>query len=269
MGKYFLYIILIALSVIFVFPLFWLLSGSLKNFAEFFAYPPVLFPKNPKFLNFTKIFSLFPFHRYILNTMVMSGVITILQLLTSSTAGFSFATMDFKGKNLIFIIFLTGMMVPFTVILIPLFYIIRTLNLIDTPLALVLPFVFTSYGIFLMRQFFMGVPKDLYDAAVIDGSSPFRIYHTIYLPLSTPVIATLGIQAFVFFYNNLLWPLIIINSEEKKTISIGLLSLISRETSYPHLVMAGAVICIFPSLVLFIVLQKYFVKGIIMTGIKG
>jgi multiple sugar transport system permease protein len=263
------YLVLCVLVVVYAGPIVWMLLSSMKNLRQFFAYPPVFFPVPMRFENYAEVFRLFPLARYIINTVFIAGVITVAQLFSTSTAGFAFAALNFKGKKTIFLVFLAGMMVPFTVVLIPLFTLIRNLGLVDTYWGLIVPFVFSPYGIFLMRQFFLGIPKDLYDSAHIDGCSEFRIYRSIYLPLSGPALATLTIQAFVFFYNGLLWPLIVINTELKKTVSVGLLSLIARDVTSPHLVMAGAAVSVIPMVIVFISFQKYFIKGIVMTGLKG
>lgn len=259
----------IVFAAVFFFPIFWMLSSSLKDLAAFFAFPPQFLPQDPQFGNFVEVFTLFPLARYIVNTIGVAAVITAIQLFTTSTAGFAFATMPFKGKNALFLTFLSGMMVPFTVVLIPLFMLVRQLGLIDTYWGLIVPFAFSPYGIFLMRQFFMTIPNEMFQSGIVDGCSEYRIYASIYMPLSGPVLTTLTIQAFVFFYNGLLWPLIIINTELKKTVSVGLLTLISREVVSPHLVMAGAAACVIPTIVVFVALQRYFVKGVVMTGLKG
>lgn len=263
------YLLATILAVLFLFPFFWMIIGSLKDFRGFYDYPPSFVPNPVQWENYAEVVRLIPLFRYIINTLLMAAAITVCQLISSSTAGFAFATLRFRGKEVIFMIFLAGLMVPFTVVLIPLFLIIRLFGLIDTYAALVLPFVFTPFGIFLMRQFFMGVPRSLFESAKIDGASTFGIYARIYLPLSGPVMATLGILAFVFFYNNLIWPLIVINTEALKTVSVGLLSFTGREGTSPHLIMAGATVSVVPTIVLFIVLQKYFVEGITVTGLKG
>lgn len=263
------YVVLTAVAALYAGPILWMVVSSLKNLRQFFAYPPIFFPRPLRLENYAEVFDLFPLGRYIVNTVLVAGVITVAQLFSTSTAGFAFAALEFKGKKVIFLVFLAGMMVPFTVVLIPLFSLIRQFGLVDTYLGLIVPFVFSPYGIFLMRQFFLGIPKDLYDSAHVDGCTDYRIYWSIYLPLSGPALATLTIQAFVFFYNGLLWPLIVINTELKKTVSVGLLSLIARDVTSPHLVMAGAAVSVIPMVIVFVSLQKYFIKGIVMTGLKG
>jgi multiple sugar transport system permease protein len=263
------YFVATTLAVFFIFPFFWMIVGSLKDFRGFYDYPPSFLPVPAYWSNYAVVVDLIPLFRYVLNTLFIAAAITVCQLISSSTAGFAFATLQFRGREFLFMTFLAGLMVPFTVVLIPLFLIIRLLGLIDTYVALILPFVFTPFGVFLMRQFFMGLPLSLFDSAKIDGASPFGIYARIYLPLSGPVMATLGILAFVFFYNNLIWPLIVINTESLKTVSVGLLSFTGREGTSPHLIMAGATVSVVPTIVLFILLQKYFVEGITMTGLKG
>jgi multiple sugar transport system permease protein len=164
---------------------------------------------------------------------------------------------------------LASMMIPGTVILIPLFKIVQALKLIDTYAGLILPFVFTGYGTFMMRQFFRGLPRELYAAARVDGAGYWTIYTQIYLPLAKPALATLGTLAFVFFWNSLLWPLVATNSDVMKTVPVGMSGLVAQNSGYPHLIMAGATITVLPGLVLFLLMQRYYTQGFVMSGVKG
>ena len=250
-------------------PFLWMISGSFKSFIEFYRFPPSLIPDFFHLQNYRDALTLVPLVRFIMNSIFLAAVVTACQVITSSMSGFALATMEFKGRDVIFLTFLSGLMIPFQVILIPLFMIITHLGLVNTYWALILPFVFTPFGVFLTRQFFKSIPKDLFEAGKIDGASDFRVFISIYLPLSTPVVSALSILCFIFFYNNLLWPMIVIRTQSLQTVSLGLMSFVGRDIAYPHIVMAGATICIIPTLLVFLCLQKYFIRGITMSGIKG
>lgn len=263
------YVIILVLAAIFLLPLVWMIALSLKSFGEFYDYPPTFFTDAPQWNNFFQVLDEFHLGRYLLNSVIVSAAIAGGQIITASTAGFAFATLHFTGKRILFLVFLSSMMVPGAVILIPLFLIAQRLGMVDTYAGLIIPFVFTGYGIFLMRQFFLGIPRDLFDAAIVDGASFYRVYANIYMPLAKPAIATLFTLAFVFFWNTLLWPVVIINSDSLKTIPVGVAGLVGFNNSFPHLVMAGATLMILPALALFLILQRYFMRGFIMSGIKG
>lgn len=263
------YGITLILAAVFLLPLAWMMALSVKSFGQFYDYPPTFFTTVPQWQNFYQVLDEFHLGRYLLNSIVVSTAIAGLQIVTASSAGFAFATLTFRGRRVLFMLFISSMMVPGAVILIPLFLIAQRLGMVDTYAGLIIPFIFTGYGIFLMRQFFLGIPRDLFDAAIVDGASFYRVYASIYLPLAKPAIATLFTLAFVFFWNTLLWPVVIINSDQLKTIPVGVAGLVGFNNSFPHLVMAGATLMILPALVLFLILQRYFMRGFIMSGIKG
>jgi len=263
------YVVLVPLALIFVMPFIWMVALSVKNLGNFYEYPPQLLTPQPAWSNYNQVLEQFSLFRYLLNSLIVAGTITALQLVTASMAGFAFAMLSFRGKHAIFMLFLASMMIPGTVILIPLFKVVLTLRLIDRYSGLILPFMFTGYGTFLMRQFFRSLPRELFAAARIDGANYFQIYWTIFLPLARPVLASLGTLAFVAFWNSLLWPLVATNSDEMKTIAVGIAGLVGQNASYPHLIMAGATIAVMPTIALFIVLQRYFTQGFVMSGMKG
>jgi multiple sugar transport system permease protein len=244
-------------------------SLSFKTLDGFYEYPPKLLTKHPQWSNFTDVLEKFSLFRYLFNSIFVSLLASFLQLLLSATAAFSFAVLYFKGRDTLFMLFLSSMMIPGTVILIPLFYVVQKLELINTYAGIFLPFIFTGYGVFMMRQFFLSLPRDFFEAARIDGGGYLRIFLSIYLPLSKPALATLGMLSFMSFYNTLLWPLIVINDNDMKTIPVGIAGLVGVNTTFPHLIMAGATLTILPALILFFALQRFFINGFIMSGVKG
>ncbi|MEC0372368.1 carbohydrate ABC transporter permease [Paenibacillus chibensis] len=263
------HILLIAGAVIMIMPFLWMLSTSFKSFADSMKVPPTLFPMEWHFDNYAKVLSTIDFGRYYANTIVVTVGRTVGQLLLCSLAAYSFACLKFPGKNIIFLALLAVLMVPSQVVMIPSFVIMRELNWLDTFYVLIIPGIFSAFGTFLLRQFFMTLPKDLEEAAKIDGCSYFRIYWSIYLPLSKSALVSLAIFTILASWNELLWPLIMTSSEDMRVLSIGISTFQGQHsTDYP-LLMAGAVMATLPIIILFIFLQRYFIEGIAMNGIKG
>lgn len=262
------HIILLGGAITMVIPFIWMLSTSLKTNLEVFNIPPTIIPPSPQWQNYIEIFKVVPFGRWFLNSVFITVTHTILYLLIASLAGFTFARLRFPGRDLIFTLYLATLMVPGEVTLIPKFILMKELHLIDTFAALIVPGVFNAYGVFLLRQFFMTLPESLEEAAILDGASYFRIYWNIVLPLAGPALATLGIFSFMGAWNDFLWPLIVINSEKMKPLSVGLASFHGLyETNWPYL-MAASTVALIPIILVFVVAQKYFVKGIALTGLK-
>lgn len=264
------YAVIALLSVLFAAPFVWMLSLSLKSMAEIYEYPPRLLPRSLKWSNYSEVLQQLSLFRYLGNSLFVSIATALLQLVLATTSAFALAVLSFRGKSFLFSLFLASMMVPGTVILIPLFLICQKLGLIDSYAGLILPFLFSGYGIFLIRQFFLGLPRDYFEAARLDGSGYFGIYMNIYLPLSVPALATFGTLSFISFYNSLLWPLVAVNSEGLKTISVGVAMLVGQyDYITPHLVMAGAAIMVVPAIVVFLFFQRFLIRGIVMSGVKG
>ncbi|MCJ8013832.1 carbohydrate ABC transporter permease [Paenibacillus sp. KQZ6P-2] len=263
------HVLLIAGAVLMIMPFLWMLSTSFKSFADSMKVPPTLFPAEWHFENYSKVLSTIDFGRYYVNTIIVTIGRTVGQLLLCSLAAYSFASLKFPGKNLIFLAMLAVLMVPSQVVMIPSFVIMRELNWLDTFYVLIIPGIFSAFGTFLLRQFFMTLPKDLEEAAKIDGCSYFRIYWNIYLPLSKSALVSLAIFTILASWNELLWPLIMTSSEDMRVLSIGISTFQGQHsTDYP-LLMAGAVMATLPIIILFIFLQRYFIEGIAMNGIKG
>ncbi len=266
-----LYLITAAGAVIMLLPFYWMVASSLMTLPEIIARPPVWFPRVPQLHNYADLAAALPIDRIYINSLIVTISVTILVLFTSSLTGFGFAKYHFPGRDTLFLLVLATMMIPFFLLLIPVFFIVKELGWVDTYLGLIVPNAVTAYGIFLMRQFILGVPDELLDAARIDGSSEFGLYWRIVLPLSGPALAALTILAFLYHWNAFLWPLVVIRSQDLWTIPIGLnnLRLYASSTDTLDLQMAGATIAVVPVLIVFVALQRYFIQGITLSGLKG
>jgi len=265
----FLHALLLSGSVIMIVPFLWMLSTSLKEPGDIFAYPPQWIPQPIMWQNYVETVTIMPFGRFYLNSLIQATSVTVLQLLTASLAAFAFARLRFPGRDTLFLLYLGTMMIPFPVTMIPNFILMRFLHWIDTYWALIFPPAFSAFSTFLLRQYFLTIPFELDDAARVDGASSFRIWWQIVLPLSGPALATLAIFTFLGEWNNFLWPLIVTNSEEMRTLPVGLASLQSQYSVQWHLLMAGSVIALLPILIIYIIGQKWFVHGITLSGMGG
>jgi multiple sugar transport system permease protein len=269
LGHLLLHLLLIAGSVIMVLPFIWMLSTSLKLPGEIFTYPPIWIPTTLAWENYTKTVTIMPFGRFYFNSLVVALSVTFFQLLTASLAAFAFARLRFWGRNALFLLYLATLMIPFHVMLIPNFILVRFLGWYDTYQALILPPAFSALSTFLLRQYFLGLPLELDEAARIDGASSLRIWWQIILPLSGPVLAALTIFTFLNAWNDFLWPLVITNSLEMRTLPVGLTAFQGQYKVEWHLLMAGAVIAMVPVLIVYILAQKKFVEGITLAGLGG
>lgn len=264
-------LIILALGGLFMLvPLAWMLSASLMPLSEVVKVPPVWFDISKYSLNnYRETLVDLEFARFFLNSLFIAVVITAAQLFTSSMAGYAFARFRFPGRSVLFVVVLSTMMIPFQVIMIPLFLMMIGLNLDNTFGGLILPAIVSPFGIFMMRQSMMSIPTALLEAARIDGASEFYIFFRIVLPLSRTALAALGILVFLASWDNYLWPLIITNSESLWTLPIAMSRLTEQYLSQTHLQMAGAAIMFLPILIVFIVLQRHFIEGIALGGLKG
>jgi len=270
LGKVIVYIILILIALIMIIPFLWMLSASIKSDREVFQMNPfVWIPENPKWNNYTNIWTKIPFGKFVSNTVFLTIVVTCLQLITSSFAAYSFAKLHFRHKNGLFLAYIATIAMPWQVYMVPQFIMMRKMGLNDKLLAIIFLQAFSAFGVFMMKQFYEGIPDDLCEAARIDGMSEYRIYASIMLPLSKPALSTLTIFTFVATWNDYLGPLIYLKSQEKKTIQLGLKMFISQYSSDYGLIMAGSVLSLIPVLIVFLILQKYFVEGVASTGLKG
>lgn len=267
--KVFLYIGLVVFSAIFLVPFAWMISSSIKLDKDILKVPIVWIPENPRWVNYINIWSQIPLKIFTVNTLKITFVTAIVQLFTSSFAAYAFAKLDHKHKDKLFLAYIATIAVPWQVYMVPQFIMLRSWNLNDTHFAIILIHSFTAFGVFLMRQFYMGIPDSLCEAARIDGMSEYGIWAKIMLPLSKPALSTLFIFTFVNTWNDFLGPYIYLTTKERKTIQIGLRVFMDDYTQDYGLVMAGAVLSLVPVLIIFLSLQKYFVEGIASTGVKG
>jgi multiple sugar transport system permease protein len=256
-------------AVIMVGPFVWELLTSFKTFGESIQVPPVVFPAVPQWENYQEVFDTLPFAAMFTNTVLMTIARTAGQVIFCSMAGYAFARLHFPGRNFIFGLFLAVLMVPSQMHLIPQYQIMQSLGLLNTIPALALPGMFSAFGTFLMRQFFMQLPPELEEAARIDGANPWQIYWMIMLPLAAPGMLALGLLVAIWSWNDLLWPLVVNTDPEKMPLSAGLASLQGEHlTNYPVL-MAGALMASLPLIIGFIIFQRQLIQGIATTGIKG
>jgi len=263
------YTLLIILTLSMLIPFLWMLSTSLMSELEVYQFPPKFIPSTLKWSNFIEAMSMQPFGRYFLNTFIVSSASVIGQLIFCSMAAYAFARIRFLGRDKIFGLYLSTMMIPAIVTIIPAFLIINIFGWMNTYWALFTPTISSVWGIFLLRQFFQTIPKDLEDAARVDGASEFTIFWKIILPLSKPALATLAIFAFMGSWKDFLWPLIVTNRMDMRTVEVGIANFSSLySTDWPHQ-MAAAVVVMLPIIIVFFIAQKYFVRGITLTGMKG
>lgn len=277
------YLALVAVALVTVGPFLWLLVTALKGGGEnIFAYPPVLVPQEPTLANFGAVWQAVPFGRYLINSTLVATLSVVLNLLFASMAAYPLARMRFKGRESFFLVILATMMVPFPVILIPLFITVMKIHagfLSGLPAAfqspywlymwLVLPTSVSAFGIFLLRQAFRAIPKELEEAVVMDGGTPLDIWWKVMIPLSRPAIATLAIFTFVGSWGDFLWPLIVLREPDLYTLPVGVAYLAGTFSANWRLIAAGSVLAIVPIVVFFLVLQRYFIGGATAGAVKG
>jgi multiple sugar transport system permease protein len=264
------YLVLSILTVIMALPFLWMLSSSFKSQGYIFIYPPQWIPNPVRWENYIDLLHEMPFATFFYNSAKIAFLVTVGQLLTCSLAAYAFARFQFPGRETLFSILLATLMVPFQVTMIPVFITMFKLNLLDTHLALWGPsFLGGAYGTFLLRQFFLTLPPELEDAAMIDGCGRFGIWWRIFLPLSKPALATLAIFVFMGQWNDLLGPVLYLSTKAKMTLTIGMAMMFQQWGATPwNLVMAGSVVMVLPILIIYFLGQKYFVQGIVTTGLK-
>jgi multiple sugar transport system permease protein len=264
-----LYLFLVGASFVMLFPFLWMLSSSFKPDSAIFAFPIRWIPQNLFPQNYVRVWNTIHYGRLLYNTIFLTVLITLIQIVTCTLAGYAFAKIPFPESRIAFVCYLATLMVPFQVVMIPQFTIIRMMGLMNSPWAIILIQAFSPFGVFMMRQSFLNIPTELSEAARIDGFSELGIYYKIILPLSKPAIASLSIFTSVAVWNDFLTPLIYLNSSSKFTIQLGLRSMFAEYTADYGGVMAGAVLAILPVLLVFLFLQRFFIEGIAMAGIKG
>lgn len=262
-------IVLAIAALITLVPFIWMISTSFKDISDVFIYPPTFFGEKFKWENYPNVLQTIDFVGMLKNTVIVTVIVALGQLLTSSMAGFAFSYLNFKGRETLFKFFLFAIMIPFHVMLIPTFVIMKNINLLNTLWSLILPCIISPLGIFMMRQSYMSTPKSLGEAAQIDGCSKLGIWWRIYLPLTKPTLATLAIFSFMQTWNDFIRPLIFLNSNTKMTLTLGLYNMIGNYATDWGLMMAAVIMSILPVLIFYLALQDFFVEGIAMTGLKG
>ena len=268
LGTIVLYTLFSIVAIIFTLPFFLMLSSAFKTSAEIIQVPPSFFPRDPSLSSFRTVFNEAPYLTWFRNSLMVSGTITVIVMFLCSLGGYIFAKFDFPGRDLIFVVLLATMMVPFTVLLIPSYLIVNELRLINSLWALIIPAMVNAFGIFLMRQFISGIPSDLIEAARLDGASEFAIFLRIVLPMAKPPLAALGIFTFLAAWNDYLWPLIVINDLEKSTLPLALTFFNSQYAQRYDLTMAAASMAVIPIIIVFIIFQKQIVNALVLAGIK-
>lgn len=264
----FAYLLLLLAAALCLFPFLYMLSLSLQSDADIFSGVPILIPQTLTFTNYVDIWQKAPFARFVLNSVVVAGGITLLHLIFDPLAGYVFAKLDFPGKRFLFVAVLSTLMIPFFIRMIPLYVLTARMGWLDTYQGLIVPFAMSAYGIFLMRQFIHPIPSELIDAARIDGCSEIGIYWRIVVPQVKPALATLALLTFVFQWNEFLWPLVAVSSTEMRPITTGLTLFNQEFFTQWNMTATGGVILFVPSLVLFLFTQRYFVRSVMLAGMK-
>ncbi len=262
-------ILLTVVLLIFLTPFVWMLATALKPAAEVFATPPKLFGSELRFQNFSEAWNYVPFGRYMLNGLFVSVMGTLVVCLTSIFAAYAFARLSFKGRDIVFLLYLVTLMVPQEVMIVPMFILMQQFDWVNSYQALILPWAFSAFGTFLLRQFFLNIPRELEEAALVDGANRLRILWQVIVPIARPAVAVLAVFTFINYWNSFLWPLIITNSADKFTVPVGLNGFLGQQGNQWHLLMAAATISMLPTVIVVLLLQRHLVRGIAMSGLGG
>ncbi len=263
------YILLIAAAAVMIFPFLWTIVTSLKPEGEIVRYPPGFLPEVWTFTNYIEIWVQLPFFTFLKNSVIFSIGVTFCTLLFDSMAAYAFARLQFRGRNPLFILVLCALMIPIQITMIPLFIMVNSLGWIDTYAGLIVPRLTNAFGIFMLRQFFVGLPRELDDAARVDGCNEFRLYWQIILPQAKSAMIALGIFNLMHSWNDLLWPLVITSTESMRTLTAGLTLLVGQHVVEYGLLTSSSILVLAPLIIAFLFAQKYFIQGITFTGIKG
>ncbi len=264
-----LYATLIAGAILAIFPMVWMVSASVMPTGTANSAPPHFLPPSITFEHYRTLFARLNLGRYLLNSTLVATTVTVLSLLINSLAGYAFAKLRFQGRERAFRILLTGLVVPVQVAMLPLFLLLKELGFINTYAGVIVPGMASIFGIFLVRQYALSVPDDLLDAARIDGADEFRIYRSVVVPSILPILATLAIWTFLNTWNDFMWPLIVLSDESHWTLPVAIANLVGEHVQDTELMMAGSVITVLPVMGVFLVLQKYYVEGIMAGSVKG
>ncbi len=263
------YLVLALVSLVVAFPILMAFSYSFMTESEIATFPPPILPRGLHLDNYNRVVSTIPIFRYLLNSFVASSLVVVGQLVTASLAAYAFAFLAFRGKNLLFLVFLSTMMIPWEATIIPNYMTMRQLGWLDTYQGLSVPFMAQAFGTFLLRQSFLQLPRDLFDAAVVDGASKFRFLWWIVIPLSRPALGTLAVYSFLATWNQYFWPLLVTNQTLMRTTQVGVAQMRFEETLRWGYLMAGVSMIVLPTLVLLVLGQRQLVRGLTAGAIKG
>lgn len=263
------YFALAITALLVLFPLIWALAVSLMTPSQVNAYPPALVPASPQWSNYAQVVQSAPIGRFLLNSLLVAGSITLAQMATASLSAYAFAFMRFPGRTALFGLFMSTLMVPWEVTMIPNFLTVRFLGLLDTYAGLILPFAATAFGTFLLRQYFLQIPRDLEDAARIDGCGRLRFLWSVVLPLSRPGLITFGAYTFLSSWNQYLWPLLVTESREMRTAQIAVRFLMNEEARQYNVIMAGVILFFLPAALMLLWGQRYLARGLMEGAVKG
>lgn len=268
LGRVALHAVLLGLGLLFALPFVWSLSTSLKPLADLFAVTPNLIPSEWRWENYADVFETVPFGRFYLNTVLVTLARVVGQVFLASLAAFAFARLRFPGREALFFLLLSALMIPEQVIIIPRYILMREFGWLDSYQGLIVPLLFSAFGTFLLRQFFLGIPNDYQEAATLEGANPFQIYWQIFLPLARPALAAFAFLVLQWSWNEFLWALIVTNSTEKQVLSVGIALFQGQYTTNTAVMLAAANLATLPVLILFVFFQKQLIEGIALSGLK-
>ena len=264
-----LYALMVLGALLSLLPMVWMVSASLMPAGEASTYPPRLFPRTVTLEHYVALFTRLNLGRYLLNSALIAGTVTLISLVVNSMAGYAFAKLRFRARDRLFRVLAAGLVLPVQVAMLPLFLLLKQLGLINSYWGVIIPGLASIFGIFLIRQYATSIPDDLLDAARIDGAGELRIYWTVVLPTIVPILATLAIWTFLSTWNDFMWPLIVLSDESRYTLPVALASLVGEHVQDTELMMAGSVLTVLPVLIVFLFLQRYYVQGIMVGSVKG
>jgi multiple sugar transport system permease protein len=268
-SKFWLHAALIAIAALTLVPMLWMVSASFMRPGEANHMPPPLWPGAPTPQHYLELFTRLSLLRNLLNSLLVATVTTTVSLVLNAMAGYAFAKLRFRGRDRVFGLLLIGMVVPAQVGMLPLFLMVQKIGLVNTPWGVMIPGLASIFGIFMIRQYALSIPDELLDAARVDGASEWKIFVTIVMPLLRPILSTWAVFSFMSQWNDFLWPLIVLSDEAKFTLPVALASLSGEHVQDTELMMAGAVVTVIPVLVLFLVLQRAYIRGVMMGSVKG
>jgi len=268
LSRLLLHLVLLTVGVLFMLPFVWSISTSLKPLGDLFQVRPSLIPSEIRWQNYRDVFDAVPFLRFYINSIVVTAARTVGQVALAAVAAFAFSQLRFPGRDLLFFVLLAGLMVPDQVLIVPRFVLMREFGWLDTYQGLIIPLIFSSFGVFMLRQYMLGIPRDFFEAAMLEGANPFQIFKDIYLPLTTPALAAFGFLALLASWNEFLWALTVTSSTDMRVLPVGIALFQGQFFTNTAVLLAAANLATFPLLVVFLVFQKRLVEGIALTGLK-